>query len=151
MEDNILEKFINKKVSEVMIKDPLYFITPDEKISTTELLMLKKKIGGLPVVNNSKDKHLIGIITQRDIRLARFAVSLESPRTTVKNLMTPEPIVVKKNDSIKDALSKYFKYDIERLPVVNGDDKTLIGLLIQRDILKTLFTMILDENSKLFS
>ena len=37
MEDNILEKFINKKVSEVMIKDPLYYITPDEKISTTEL------------------------------------------------------------------------------------------------------------------
>ncbi len=147
MDNNILKNFIEKKVSEVMISDPLYYITPDEKISTTELFMLKKKIGGIPVVNNPKEKHLIGIITQRDIRLARFAISLDSPHTTVRNLMTPEPIVIRKDNTIKDALVKYFKHDIERLPVVNGDDKTLIGLLIQRDILKILFTMILNEES----
>ncbi|MFX1277569.1 MAG: CBS domain-containing protein [Promethearchaeota archaeon] len=146
MEKNLLKQFADKKVSEVMIKDPLYYITPEEKISTTELLMLKKKIGGLPVVNNPKDKHLIGIITQRDIRLARFAVSLESPHTMVKNLMTPEPIIVKEDDSIKDALIKFFKYDIERLPVVNGHEKILVGLLIQRDILKVLFEMILNND-----
>ncbi|MFW9876733.1 MAG: CBS domain-containing protein [Candidatus Thorarchaeota archaeon] len=81
MGENGLKKFSEIKVSEIMIKDPLS-ITPDEKISATELLMLRKKIGGLPVVKDQKNNQLIGIITQRDIRLARFAMSLETPNTT---------------------------------------------------------------------
>ena len=90
-------------VQDYMIYDPLT-ITPDAKISTTELLMLKKKIGGLPVINNNKDKQLIGIITQRDIRLARFALNLESPNTNVRDLMTKDPKVVAKTDSLKNSL-----------------------------------------------
>ncbi|MFX1588518.1 MAG: CBS domain-containing protein, partial [Promethearchaeota archaeon] len=85
------------KVSEFMIIDPFY-TTPDEKISVTELLMLKKNIGGLPVVKDSSEKQLIGIITQRDIRLARFAMNLDSPHTKVKDLMTPHPIILSKDD-----------------------------------------------------
>ncbi|MFX0072809.1 MAG: CBS domain-containing protein, partial [Candidatus Hermodarchaeota archaeon] len=87
MGENQLKSFAETKVSEIMVNDPLY-ITPEEKISTTELLMLRKKINGLPVVNNHNQKKVIGIITQRDIRLARFAISLESPSTIVENLMT---------------------------------------------------------------
>jgi len=132
-----LKQFGNIKISEIMVRDPLYYTTPDEKISTTELLMLRKKIGGLPVVSDVNSKHLIGIITQRDIRLARFAISLESPKTSVRNLMTPEPIVVRKTDTIKDALEKFFTNNIERLPVVD-DNHTLIGLVLQNNILKKL-------------
>ena len=132
-----LKQFGDMRILEVMVYDPLYFTTPDEKISTTELLMLRKKIGGLPVVSDVKSKRLIGIITQRDIRLARFAIDLESPKTSVRNLMTPEPIVVRKTDTIKNALEKFFEHNIERLPVVDND-KTLIGLVLQNNILKKL-------------
>jgi IMP dehydrogenase len=114
------------------------FTTPNEKISTTELLMLRKKVGGLPVINDQKDKQLIGIITQRDIRLARFAMSLESPNTTVKDLMTSEPFVVKKDDNLKKILELMFDKHIQRLPVVN-DNNQLIGLIVQNQILKKLF------------
>lgn len=120
-----------------MVKDPL-FITPDEKISVTELLMLRKKIGGLPVVKDQKNQQLIGIITQRDIRLARFAMNLESPNTTVKDLMTSEPFVIKKDETIQEVLVLMFEKDIQRLPVVNNNHK-LIGLIVQSQILKKLF------------
>ena len=136
-EHDRLNEFGDMEISEIMVYDPLYYTTPDEKISTTELLMLRKKIGGLPVVNDVKSRQLIGIITQRDIRLARFAISLESPKTSVRNLMTKEPIVVRKTDTIKDALEKFFKNNIERLPVID-DNKTLIGLVLQNIILKKL-------------
>ena len=95
MED-CLRQLSKIKVSEIMIKDPLYTF-PNEKISATELLMIRKNIGGLPIVKDRKDNRLIGIITQRDIRLARFAMSLDSPNTLVKDLMTPEPFVVKED------------------------------------------------------
>jgi len=136
MVEDKLNKFGEIKVSEIMIYNPLY-VTPDEKISTTELLMLRKNIGGLPVVKDTIKKQLVGIITQRDIRLARFAMNLESPNKTVKDLMTPEPFVVKKDTTIKYALALMFDKNIERLPVVNENNE-LIGLLLQTNILKSL-------------
>ena len=132
-----LEQFNQLQVTDFMIKNPV-FITPDEKISVTELLMVRKNIGGLPVVKDSKTKELIGIITQRDIRLARFAMSLESPNTKVKDLMTSEPYVVKKEDTLISVLEIMIEKKIQRLPVVNENNE-LIGLVLQNEILKTLF------------
>ena len=134
--ENPLTQLGKIKVSEIMIEDPL-FIYPKEKISTTELLMLRKNIGGLPVVKDRKDKQLIGIITQRDIRLARFAMSLNSPNTTVKDLMTPDPFKVKEDDTLLHVLEIMVNNKIQRLPVVNEVNE-LKGLVIQNVILKTL-------------
>lgn len=137
MGEDRLQRFSKVRVSQIMVKDPLY-ITPNEKISATELLMLRKKIGGLPVVKDQRNKELIGIITQRDIRLARFAMNLESPNTSVKDLMTSEPFTVKENDTIEKVLELMFDKNIQRLPVVN-DFNQLIGLIVQNQILKKLF------------
>jgi IMP dehydrogenase len=137
MGEDRLQQFGEIKASEIMVKNPL-FITPDEKISKTELLMLRKKIGGLPVVKDQNNQQLIGIITQRDIRLARFAMSLESPNTTVKDLMTSEPFVIKRDEMIRNILNLMFEKKIQRLPVVN-DNGQLIGLIVQHQILKKLF------------
>jgi len=137
MGEDRLQQFSEIKASEIMVKNPL-FITPNEKISATELLMLRKKIGGLPVVKDQKNQQLIGIITQRDIRLARLAMSLESPNTTVKDLMTSEPYVIKRDEVIRNILKLMFKKKIQRLPVIN-DNGQLIGLILQNQILKKLF------------
>ena len=137
MGEDRLQQFSEIKASEIMVKSPL-FITPNEKISATELLMLRKKIGGLPVVKDQKNQQLIGIITQRDIRLARLAMSLESPNTTVKDLMTSEPYVIKRDEVIRNILKLMFKKKIQRLPVIN-DNGQLIGLIVQNQILKKLF------------
>ncbi|NVM37797.1 MAG: CBS domain-containing protein [Candidatus Lokiarchaeota archaeon] len=135
MEDR-LKELSETKVSGIMIKDPLYTF-PNEKISATELLMIRKNIGGLPVVKDRKNKQLIGIITQRDIRLARFAMSLDSPNTTVKDLMTSEPFIVTKNDTLIYVLEVMFGKKIQRVPVVNENNE-LIGLVMQNEILQKL-------------
>ncbi len=135
MED-CLRQLSKITVSEIMIKDPLYTF-PNEKISATELLMIRKNIGGLPIVKDRKDRRLIGIITQRDIRLARFAMSLDSPNTLVKDLMTPEPFVVKEDDTLVYVLEIMFNKKVQRLPVID-ENYDLIGLVMQKEILKTL-------------
>ncbi len=133
MEDR-LKELSNVKVSDFMISDPL-FTFPNEKISATELIMLRKNIGGLPVLKDPRNKQLIGIITQRDIRLARFAMNLKSPTTTVKDLMTSEPYVVKADDNLKYVLELMFDKGVQRLPVVNENNE-LIGLVLYNEILK---------------
>jgi len=138
MGEDTLKIFGEIKVSEIMVpSQDVITTTPDEKISTSEILMLKKKIGGLPVVNDNTRRQVVGIITQRDIRLSRFAVSVGSP-LSVKDLMTPEPYVLKSDDTIKDALEIMFTHKIERLPVVD-DKKILLGLIGQQRILRKLY------------
>ncbi|MFX1417756.1 MAG: CBS domain-containing protein [Promethearchaeota archaeon] len=133
MEDR-LKMLSEIKVSKFMIKEPL-FALPNEKISATELLMVRKNIGGIPVVKDRKNKQLIGIITQRDIRLARFAMNLDSPNTTVKDLMTKEPFTVNIDDTLMKSLEIMFEHKIQRLPVVKEDNE-LIGLVLRNEILK---------------
>jgi len=125
------------KVSEFMIYDPFY-ITPEEKISTTELLMLRKKIGGLPVIKDINHKRVLGIITQRDIRLARFAMTLDSPNTRVKDLMSSDPIVVYKEDPLQTVLGKMINNNVERLPVVD-EKHELIGLITKQSIIEGIY------------
>lgn len=132
-------------ISEFMIRDP-YFTVPDEKISATERLMLRKNVGGLPVVNNSRDKQIVGIITQRDIRLARFATNLDSPNTRVKDLMTSDTITLQQEDTFELAIEKMMTKNIERLPVVNPN-KELIGLITKQSILERLFKFLKDTNT----
>jgi CBS domain-containing protein len=104
------------KISEFMIRDP-YFTVPDEKI-----------------------------ITQRDIRLARFATNLDSPNTRVKDLMTSETITLQQEDTFEHALEKMMTKHIERLPVVNPNKK-LIGLITKQSILERLFKFLKDTNT----
>ena len=59
------------KVKDIMSKDILT-IGPDESIEKAAMLMLKKKISGLPVIEGGK---LVGIITQTDIFKALVDIS----------------------------------------------------------------------------
>ena len=133
-------KISQLQVKHFMITNPIY-TTPEAKISQTELLMLRKKIGGLPVIRDATEKEVIGIITQRDIRLARFAMNLDTPNTRVSDLMTPDPIVVMKEDSLVKVLQLMHDNKIERLPVVN-ERSELIGLVIQYDILTAIYSIL---------
>jgi acetoin utilization protein AcuB len=51
------------KVKEIMTKDPVT-IEADKTLDDAALLMLKKKVASLPVMDN---KHLVGIVTESDI------------------------------------------------------------------------------------
>jgi CBS domain-containing protein len=133
------------KVSSYMIRDP-YFTFPDEKVSAAERFMLRKNVGGLPVVNDRKNRQIIGIITQRDIRLARFATNLDSPNTHVKDLMTSDPITLQQEDTFDLALEKMITKRIERLPVVNPNNE-LIGLVTKQSILERLYKFLKDTKT----
>ncbi|MFX1590910.1 MAG: CBS domain-containing protein, partial [Promethearchaeota archaeon] len=80
---------------------------------------------------------------QRDIRLARFAMNLDSPHTKVKDLMTPHPIILSKDDSLKLALRKMLENKVDRLPVINSNHK-LIGLVTKHSIMIRIFEHLKD-------
>lgn len=116
-----------KRSESGMILDP---ITLDEKANVADALRLmeENKIGGIPVVDSNG--HLKGIVTNRDLR---FVKELSKP---IAEVMTSSKIVTaSKGTSLSDAERTLQQYKIEKLPVVDDNNK-LIGLITFRDIIK---------------
>ena len=104
-----------------------------EKVTAAEILMIKKNIGGLPVVSDS-DK-LIGIVTQRDIQLSRSIIGTEAFH--VDDLYSRNPIKATINENLPSIINKMNDNNIERIPIVNGNDH-VVGIVVTKDIIKAL-------------
>jgi IMP dehydrogenase len=91
-------------------------------------MMAEFRIGGIPVVNENRE--LIGIVTNRDLRFEKDNDRLISEVMTKDNLITTKP-----NGSMDEAESMLQEHKIEKLPVVDEQNK-LVGLITYRDITK---------------
>jgi IMP dehydrogenase len=126
IERQVLEVDKVKKSESGMIVDPIT-IEPEQKVQEALDLMTKYRISGVPVVKN---KRLMGILTNRDLR---FETDLEQP---VSNVMTKENLVtVSSTISLEDSKKLLHKHRIEKLLVVD-DDYQLKGLITIKDIEK---------------
>jgi IMP dehydrogenase len=105
-----------------------FFLSPDNLISEAERLMSKYRISGVPVVD--KDKKLVGIITNRDLRFVKDYNQAISEVMTSKGLVTA-PVGTTIDDA-KDALQEH---KIEKLPLVD-ENNILKGLITIKDIEK---------------
>jgi acetoin utilization protein AcuB len=78
---------------------------------------------------------LVGIISDRDV-LRSLARNANSHSKTLDQIMTRNPITVKRNTSILDAVSKIVSKRINCLPVVD-DDGSICGIVTSTDLLKS--------------
>ena len=117
-------------------------ITVDQEatIFDAQELLAKNKIRHLPIID--KDRRLIGIITDRDIRSALPYKSLIEhgnekeivSKFKVKDIMTKDPISISPTYTIQDALLLIQNSKVGALPVVDDDHK-LKGIISVRDLL----------------
>lgn len=119
-------KRVKKSESGVII-DPI-FIGAKAKVREALELMAEYRISGVPVVD--KDKILIGILTNRDLR---FESNLDN---LVENVMTKPPLITAKKGCTLDDAEKIFSTNkVEKLPIV--DEKGhLEGLITIKDLKK---------------
>jgi CBS domain-containing protein len=99
--------------------------------------LLAGEFNGLPVVDNNGS--VVGIVTAIDILKAiRDEGGNRQLNTMVaKDIMTPDPSVVKKGASMEDVIDIMVKKQIELVPVVEDDgSKKLIGVVARLDILR---------------
>ena len=117
-----------KRSESGMIVDPVT-ISPDETIAAALEMMRRFKISGVPV---TKDRKLVGILTNRDLRfVSRTDLSIDSVMTK-KNLIT-----VPVGTTLEEAEHILHQHRVEKLLVVN-DEYELKGLITVKDIQKKL-------------
>jgi IMP dehydrogenase len=127
IEDQALKVRKVKRAESGMILDPVT-LPKDALVGDAKANMREHSIGGIPIVD--KDKKLIGIVTNRDLRFEKNDDRPVSEVMTSKNLVT-----VAEGTSLEQAEEILQAHKIEKLPVVNSDNK-LVGLITFRDITK---------------
>ncbi|WZL89703.1 IMP dehydrogenase [Salinimicrobium sp. 3283s] len=116
-----------KRAESGMIIDPIT-LPITAKVKDAKENMREHSIGGIPIVD--EDGKLLGIVTNRDLRFEKNNNRPISEVMTSKNLVT-----VAEGTSLEDAEVILQQNKIEKLPVVNSEDK-LVGLITFRDITK---------------
>jgi IMP dehydrogenase len=117
---------IVKKSEAGMVIDPIT-VSPDQTVGDIIGVMRQYNISGLPVVLNNT---LVGIVTGRDIRFEK------NHQRKVQEVMTSNVITTRKGISAEEAIDILHRHRIEKLPVLDDDKKTLIGLYTIKDIEK---------------
>jgi IMP dehydrogenase len=117
-----------KRSESGMIVDPVT-ITPEQPIAAALEVMRRYKISGVPV---TKDRKLVGILTNRDLRfVSRTDIPIDDVMTKT-NLIT-----VPVGTTLEEAEHILHQHRVEKLLVVN-DEFELKGLITVKDIQKKL-------------
>ncbi len=122
------------------MKTDLVQVSPSDSVRAAWALLREHRIRHLPVVEDDK---LVGIITDRDVRLV-FPSALTSgqreqdphdalEKVMVQEIMTKQVITVAPDTSIADAARIILERRIGGLPVVQGS--RLVGIITKTDIL----------------
>jgi acetoin utilization protein AcuB len=129
-------------VRDLMVSCP-FTVAPQTTVTEARALMRQQRIRHLPVLDHER---LVGIITDRDIRLV-----LPSPATslstwelhyllatlTVSEVMTRFVVAVTSTCPLTDAVDLMLRHKIGALPVL--EHRRLIGILTQTDILRAFY------------
>ncbi|MEE9431670.1 MAG: IMP dehydrogenase [Melioribacteraceae bacterium] len=116
-----------KRSESGMITNPIT-LTANKKVADATELMEKYHISGIPIVD--KQKKLIGILTNRDLRFE------PNQNLKISSVMTSKKIrTAPVGTTLEQAEVLLQKYKVEKLPVVD-DHRILKGLITFKDISK---------------
>jgi len=148
------------KIAKDIMTNDVIVANKDDKISDIANLLIKEKIGGLPVVD--ENNKVVGVISETDIM--KKETHIESPRAInilqgiiflddmkklednmkqiaaykVEDLMSKDIIKVNENDTFDYIANIMIKKSINRVPVVDDEGK-LKGIICRYDIIKAMY------------
>ena len=116
-----------KRSESGLIADPIT-LRPTAKVREALEIMARYHISGVPIT--SDDNHLVGILTNRDLRFETNQERTVSELMTSQNLVTTPP-----GTTLEQAKARLHQHRIEKLLVVD-DDGRLLGLITIKDLEK---------------
>ncbi len=122
-----------KRVCDIMTT-PVITCREVDPVTTAARILTKNKIGALVVVD--KDNNPVGIVTKSDL-VTKVLARGECPVTeiTVKEVMTPQPIMLPPDAYFYQALLTMVKNQIKQLPIMEGQN--LLGIVTLRDLVQS--------------
>ncbi|HET9872178.1 MAG TPA: CBS domain-containing protein [Propionibacteriaceae bacterium] len=96
--------------------------------------MKELDVGALPICG--EDNRLKGMLTDRDIVVKCVAEGTDPSSVRAGDLAQGKPVTVGADDSAEETLRVMARYQVRRLPVIDGHD--LVGIVAQADVAREL-------------
>jgi CBS domain-containing protein len=110
-------------------------VTRGETIAQAAMLMRDRHVNILPVIDDLRTRHLVGVLTDRDI-VVRGVAGRHDVERPVSELMTVAPLTVVHVDDAPDEVIRSMKRrHLRRLPVLD-DKERLVGVIALADLTK---------------
>ncbi|WP_267383819.1 CBS domain-containing protein [Cyanobacterium sp. uoEpiScrs1] len=134
--DNLLQEFIAQIPYPLTARDlmssPVRTIRPETTIEQAKKILLRYGHSGLLIVDDSK--HLVGIISRRDLELAFHYGLSHAP---VKGYMAQQLKTITPDTTLPEIESIMVTHDLGRLPVV--EENGLLGIITRTDLLRQIY------------
>ncbi|MBI5685069.1 MAG: CBS domain-containing protein [Verrucomicrobia bacterium] len=111
-------------------------IRPDATVFDAISVMAERNVGALPVI---EDARLIGIISERDYTRRVVLKGKSSRQTSVREIMTQQPIVATTAHSIEECMRLMTEKHVRHLPIVEGEK--MVGIVSIGDLVKWIITV----------
>ncbi|CAL54094.1 CBS domain [Ostreococcus tauri] len=118
------------------MSQPVAFLRPEMELKDPVVKKFLKRYTGVPVCDASR--HVIGIVSHKDLALATVANDRKLNGSKVKHVMKSPVHCVTGHTSIAACWAEMLKWKIWRLPVVTADKKQLVGIVSRSDVLTPL-------------
>jgi CBS-domain-containing membrane protein len=103
----------------------------DTDLATAAKLMWDGDCGIVPVVDG--DRHVVGVITDRDICIAAATRAMTPASIRAQDVMSRDISTCSANADVRDALSMLKERRVRRLPVLDDHDR-LAGVISMNDL-----------------
>ncbi|WP_087971938.1 acetoin utilization AcuB family protein [Oceanobacillus rekensis] len=128
-------------VEDIMRTDVIT-LPPTATIAEALLLLKENKIRHIPIVDN--DKHVIGIVSDRDVRDASPSTFLTDADSSELNneiqaIMSHPVITIHPLDFVEEIAAIFYDREIACLPIVSN--QILVGIVTEKDMLYTLIQL----------
>jgi len=122
------------QVRDVMTNSPACCM-PDTKLQDVANLMVNCDCGAIPVVDDQKTMHVIGIITDRDIACRTVAQGKNPLGMTARDCMSSPVLTITPETSLEQCCQLMEQNQVRRLPVEDGEG--CCGMVAQADIARS--------------
>lgn len=124
-------------VEEIMNDEP-YTLAPTNTVHEALKLMREKKVRHLPVIDD--ERHVLGVITERDIKEVLPSSLQDEPNSPVFNakveeIMVKDPLIGHPLDFVEEVALTFYESKVGCLPIVSGGK--LVGIVTTTDLLYT--------------
>ena len=117
-------------IQDVMTRD-VKSISPENTVRRAAQLMKELDVGAVPVCDGPK---LVGMLTDRDITIRSTAQGHPPETTRVGDVMSTEVRTCYATQSVEEVLAEMGDEQIRRVPVVDQQSHTLVGIVSLGDI-----------------
>jgi len=122
------------QVKEIMTPDP-FCCTADTSLEDVAKAMVEHDCGEIPIVRTSKDRTLVGVVTDRDIVCRLVAQGINPVDEAAESCMSTPVVAVRETTPLEECARIMEESQIRRVPVVNGGGMCC-GIVAQADIAK---------------